>query len=75
MRINLAIDDDVLIAAKAIAQHRDRSLGEVISDLARHSLRRSQAGASRNGIPLLPVKPDASWVTLEIANALRDGEP
>jgi predicted nucleic acid-binding protein len=29
MRTTLAIDDDVLVAAKAIAQHQDRSLGEV----------------------------------------------
>ena len=56
MRTTLAIDDDILIAAKAIAQQQDRSLGEVISDLARRSLRRPQPSASRNGILLLPAK-------------------
>lgn len=29
------IDDDVLIAAKAIAQPSNRAIGEVVSDLAR----------------------------------------
>ncbi len=72
MRTTLAIDDDVLIAAKAIAQQQDRSLGDVISELARRSLRRPQSTASRNGIPLLPATPDTPVVTMEIVNALRD---
>ena len=75
MRTTLAIDDDVLVAAKAIAQQQDRSLGEVISDLARHSLRRPQSGVSRNGIPLLPVKAEAPPVTIDVVNALRDEMP
>ena len=33
MRTTLAIDDDVLIAAKAIAQQQRRSIGEVVSAL------------------------------------------
>ncbi|MBY3280536.1 CopG family transcriptional regulator, partial [Rhizobium laguerreae] len=40
MRTTLAIDDDVLIAAKAMATQQHRSVGEVISELARRSLRR-----------------------------------
>ncbi|MER8911991.1 CopG family transcriptional regulator [Mesorhizobium sp. M0601] len=72
MRTTLAIDDDVLVAAKAIARQQDRSLGEVITDLARRSLRRPQAGGECNGIPLLPPRPDASPVTLKTVNALRD---
>ena len=42
MRTTLAIDDDVLAAAKALAELQDRSLGEVISDLARRALRREK---------------------------------
>lgn len=72
MRTTLAIDDDVLVAARAIARQQDRSLGDVISDLARLSLRRPQPGTSRNGFPLLPTKPDAPPVTIDIVNALRD---
>lgn len=75
MRTTLAIDDDVLVAAKAMAQQQDRSVGEVISDLARRSLRRPAAGGQRNGVPLLSPKPDAPPVTLDIVNALRDEAP
>lgn len=75
MRTTLAIDDDVLVAAKAIAQQQDRSVGEVISDLARRSLRRPQVGGERNGTPLLSPRPDVPPVTLETVNALRDELP
>jgi hypothetical protein len=72
VRTTLAIDDDVLLAAKAMARQQDRSVGEVISDLARHSLRGPQAGGERNGIPLLSSRSSGSMVDLETVNALRD---
>jgi hypothetical protein len=75
MRTTLAIDDDVLVAAKAIAEQQDRSLGDVISDLARKSLRKPQPRTERNGIPLLEVRPGTPLVTLETVNALRDELP
>ena len=75
MRTTLAIDDDVLAVAKAMAAQQHRSLGEVISDLARRSLNRPQAGGERNGIPLLIPRPDAPLVTLELVNDLRDEQP
>lgn len=75
MRTTLAIDDDILAAAKALAAQQRRSVGEVISDLARRSLHRPQGGGERNGIPLLAVRPDAPPVTLEFVNALRDELP
>lgn len=75
MRTTLAIDDDVLVAAKAIADQQDRSLGDVISDLARKSLRKPLPPAERNGIPLLAVRPGAPPVTLDTVNALRDELP
>jgi hypothetical protein len=75
MRTTVAIDDDVLIAAKAIARQKRTSVGEVLSDLARRALRRPSAPAVRNGIPLLPVTDEAAPVTIETVNALRDGLP
>jgi hypothetical protein len=42
-----------------MAQQQDRSVGEIITDLARRSLHRPQAGGERNGIPLLSPRPDA----------------
>jgi hypothetical protein len=75
MRTTVAIDDDVLVAAKAMAVQQQRSLGEVISELARRSLRRPQGSGERNGVPLLSTRPDAPPVTLDIVNALRDDPP
>ncbi|WFU10716.1 ribbon-helix-helix domain-containing protein [Rhizobium sp. CB3090] len=75
MRTTLAIDDDVLAAAKAMAEQQRRSVGDVISDLARRSLSRPQMGAERNGIPLLVPKSSTPPITLEIVNKLRDELP
>jgi hypothetical protein len=72
MRTTLAIDDDVLVAARAIARQQHRSIGDVVSDLARRALHRPAPSALRNGIPLLPRNNDGAVVTLEIINALRD---
>lgn len=75
MRTTLAIDDDILLVAKAMARQQDRSVGEVISDLARRALRRPAPTGERNGIPLLATKADSPPVTLDIVNALRDDLP
>jgi len=75
MRTTLTLDDDVLVAAKAIAQQQRRSIGEVVSDLARRALHPPSAPTIRNGIPLLPQRHDQVVVTLDIVNALRDAAP
>jgi hypothetical protein len=76
MRTTVAIDDDVLLAAKSMAERENMTLGEVLSKLARQALRREPkqgAGpALRNGVPLLPVRTPATPVTLELVNQLRD---
>jgi hypothetical protein len=73
MRTTLTIDDDVLAAAKELAARQRKSLGEVLSSLAREALH-PQAGATRarNGVPLLPVRSDSKPITLELVNQLRD---
>jgi hypothetical protein len=76
MRTTLAIDDDVLAAAKGLAEQQGRSLGEVISSLARRGLQpRSPPSKTRNGLPLLPVGSAAKPVNLELVNRLRDELP
>ncbi len=72
MRTTLSIDDDVLAAARRLAKIQGRSIGAVISDLARQSLSRAGAGAEKNGIPLLPFGRGTTQVTLAVVNALRD---
>lgn len=76
MRTTLSIDDDILAAAKELAAKHRKSIGEVLSSLAREALRpRKQTRRTRNGVPLLPVRPDAMPVTLEMVNQLRDELP
>ena len=75
MRTTLAIDDDVLVAAKAIARQQHKSLGEVVSELVRGALHRPAATSTRNGIPLLAVRDRQAVVTLDVVNALRDEAP
>ena len=75
MRTTIAIDDDVLTAAKAIARQRNQTVGKVVSELARNSLRPPAASVERNGVPLLPVRKAGVIVTPEIINALRDELP
>ena len=75
MRTTLTIDDDVLAAAKGLASQQRRTVGEVISDLARVALRPQKGGTTRNGVPQLPTGAEAKPVTLEIVNRLRDDLP
>lgn len=74
MRTKLAIDDDILAAAKHLAEREQKSVGEVISALARQGLARTEGGgrSERNGIPLLPSRQAAVPVSLELVNQLRD---
>jgi hypothetical protein len=73
MRTTLAIDDDVLAAAKELAMMESKSVGEVISALARRALRPAKTDRrTRNGVPLLPVSPNSPRVTSEMVHQLRE---
>ena len=76
MRTTLTIDDDVLAAAKGLAQRQNMTIGEVISALARQALRPAPSKrTTRNGVPLLPNRSGAPPVTLDLVNELRDESP
>jgi hypothetical protein len=76
MRTTLVIDDDVLAAAKEMAAIEKRSVGEVISSLARRALAPPESKLkTRNGIPLLRVKKGAPPVTSELVQQLREELP
>lgn len=74
-RTTLSLDDDVLDAARAIAARDDRTIGEVVSDLARQSLSRRRPKRNRLGLPLLPSSGERRKVTLAMVNRLRDELP
>ena len=77
--MRLGLDDDVLDAACALARQQGSTLGAVISDLARESLRSasSTTGAQRqrSGLPLLPIHDSGAVVDLQLVNQLRDQLP
>jgi len=75
MRTTLAIDDDVLTAAKGLAEQQNKTLGEVISALARQALHPVTRRASRGGVPLLQGRAKVAPVTAELVNRLRDEAP
>jgi predicted CopG family antitoxin len=76
MRTTLAIDDDVLSAAKELAAMENKSVGEVISSLVRRALSPAESKLkTRNGVPLLKVKKGAPKVTSELVHQLREELP
>lgn len=76
MRTTLQLDEDVLAAARALAERQGRTLGEVVSELARKGLApAADAPRYRNGIRLMPLRADARPMTLDQINALRDESP
>lgn len=77
MRTTLAIDDDILATARHLAERDHKSVGEVISALARQGLERATrtARTQRNGVPLLPRRSGSAPVTPELVNQLRDELP
>jgi len=72
MRTTLTIDDDVLAAARNLAERDALSVGAVISGLARKALAKPTVIRRANGIPMIPVTNPNAIVTSEIVNVLRD---
>jgi hypothetical protein len=75
MRTTLNIDDDVLQAARQLADATGETIGEAISRLARAALVTRQVPKIRNGIKLLPIGPDRPVVTSDDVDRLRDELP
>ena len=66
MRTTVAIDDDVLDAARKLAAARDQSLGQVVSELMRRGLAlRTEYPADEGGFPTFEVRDDSPPITLE----------
>ena len=64
------------MAANTEAKRERRTIGDVLSSLARQGLKRdASAGGARNGVRLLPTQASASPVTMELVNLLPDELP
>ena len=73
VRTTLDIDDELLLTIKQIAHQRKTTAGSVVSSLLRESLQpKSFELKYRNGVPLLPRRPNGPVVTTELVNRLRD---
>ncbi|MBK1875669.1 hypothetical protein [Pelagicoccus mobilis] len=76
MRTTVNLDDDIVQRARAIAERYNKTLGEVLSDLACKGLqKRKTATKTRNGIPIfdLSSKP-TSTLSIDEINELRDAD-
>lgn len=74
MRTTLKIDDDVLAAARSLADAEEKTMGEVISELARRGLRPRPQVAAHQGFPVFSVSADAAPITLETVRRALDEE-
>jgi hypothetical protein len=72
MRTTLSIDDDLLAAAKSMAEARSVSVGRIVSELMRKGLRAKPEMARKSGLPVFQVGPEASPITLEDVKKLED---
>jgi hypothetical protein len=75
MRTTLDIEDDVLQAAKELAQRQGGTAGQVISELARRGLNApptKRRPGLRGGVPVLPSRGDI--ITLDHVQAIQDQE-
>ena len=67
------MDDDLLRAAKTLAESKSVSVGRVISDLARKGLNAEETKASvKNDLPGFTVSKDARPITLKDVGNLED---
>lgn len=76
MRTTLDLDEGVLRVVKQLAAERQQSLGRVLSDIVRNSLRTPERMPVEHGrIPVLPRRPGAQTVTSDNVKHLLELEP
>lgn len=71
MRTTLSLDDDVVAAARELADAQKRSLGSVISELARRGLTPSKIDASGT-LPVIRVPAGTAPITAEMVRRALD---
>jgi hypothetical protein len=77
MRTTLTLDDALLAAAREVAHHSARSVGDVISEWARNGLRAAAAPTQTQrttGFPVFTVPPEAPPITSQTVRRLMNDE-
>ena len=69
MKMSLQIDDDVYAAAERRASAENRSVGEILSELARKGL-----DADRGQFPVFSVSNNSRPITLEMVKTALDDD-
>lgn len=74
MRTTLDISDEIMGIVRELAAVRGMTIGAVLSELAQRGLARpTEPLPVRNGVPLLPRRPEsARQPTMKLVNDLRD---
>ena len=73
MRTTINLDEEVLRAVRSLARERDESLGTVISELIRESLRPPTRMTYEENFPVFQVREGAPPITPEmVESALED---
>ena len=72
MRTTLLIDDDVLAAARELAEHQGVSIGKVISELSREGIESMRRPTRKHGrVPTFAPRKGAPLITTDaVLNAL-----
>ena len=75
MRTTLNLDEDVMEAARALADSEGRPLGQIVSELARRGLApRETRFGDEEGFPVFNVDQGAPAITGEMIDAALDGQ-
>lgn len=76
MRTTLDIADDILLMAKDVAQRKQKTAGQVISELARKGLTGGPASAvePKATYGFRPLPEQGRIISNELINKLREGE-
>ena len=72
MRTTLDLDDDVLQAAKEVAENRRTTAGKVISQWVREAIAVRNKHTVHNGVPVLHTTKDGRIHTMADVNRIRD---
>lgn len=75
MRTTVTLDADVFEAARAQAQASGKTLGEVLSQLARRGLRAPARSAAKSGLPVFSIQPNAEIIPSSRAKELLSEDP
>ena len=74
MRTTITLDDDVYQAVSTLSQTSGKSLGKVLSEVARRGLKPAPFKRKKNGLPVFDVPKDAPMIPGMLAYKIMEEE-